>query len=386
MSDGPLAHYRARLKSGDIRRDPAQALAAEKLESLHHALVGYEPATGPVGWKERFGLSRSREEPPQGLYIYGGVGRGKSMIMDIFFRSAPVARKRRVHFHAFMQEVHAALNKVRRTEAEKTLSGRPRGKDRSRDDLVQGVARGLAEDALLLCFDEIQVLDIADAMILGRLFQGFFEAGVVIVGTSNRPPRDLYKDGLQRELFLPFIELLTKKLDVLELDSGVDYRLETMRSMNVFLTPLGADTEARLRASFARLTHGADVGPDTLTVNGRAVHIPMASDDIAFASFAELCERPLGPADYLAIATKYDVLFLSRVPELKPEKRNEAKRFVTLVDALYEHRVKLICSSERQPEDLYPSGQGAFEFERTVSRLHEMQSDTYMGSEHLSGM
>ncbi len=384
MSDGPIAQYRARLKAGDIRRDPAQELAAEKLESLHKALVGYEPATGSVGWKERFGLSRRREEPPQGLYIYGGVGRGKSMLMDIFFRSAPVARKRRVHFHAFMQEVHAALNQARRSEAEKTLKGRPRGKDRSRDDLVQGVARRMARDAWLLCFDELQVLDIADAMILGRLFRGFFEAGVVVVATSNRPPRDLYKDGLQRELFLPFIDLLTRKFDVLQLDSGIDYRLESMRSMNVFMTPLGADTEARLRAYFARLTHGADVRPDTLLVNGRKLQIPMASDDIAFAGFQELCEQPLGPADYLAIATKYDVLFLSRVPEMKPEKRNEAKRFVTLIDALYEHRVKLICSAERRPEDLYPSGQGAFEFERTVSRLHEMQSEAYMGKQHLS--
>ena len=384
MSDGPIAQYRARLKAGDIRRDPAQELAAEKLESLHNALIGYEPATGSAGWKERFGLSRRREEPPQGLYMYGGVGRGKSMLMDIFFRSAPVARKRRVHFHAFMQEVHAALNEARRSEAEKTLKGRPRGKDRSRDDLVQGVARRMARDAWLLCFDELQVLDIADAMILGRLFRGFFETGVVVVATSNRPPRDLYKDGLQRELFLPFIDMLMRKLDVLELDSGIDYRLESMRSMNVFLSPLGADTEARLRAYFARLTHGADVRPDTLLVNGRKLEIPMASDDIAFASFQELCEQPLGPADYLAIATKYDVLFLSRVPEMKPEKRNEAKRFVTLIDALYEHRVKLICSAERQPEDLYPAGQGAFEFERTVSRLHEMQSEDYMGTQHLS--
>jgi len=384
MPDRPIAQYRARLKAGDIRRDPAQELAAEKLESLHNALVGYEPATGPVGWKERFGLSRRREEPPQGLYIYGGVGRGKSMLMDIFFRSAPVERKRRVHFHAFMQEIHAALNEARRTEADKVVRGRPRGKDRSRDDLVHGVARRIAQEASLLCFDELQVLDIADAMILGRLFQGFFAAGVVVVATSNRPPTDLYKDGLQRELFVPFIDLLVQKLDLLELDSGIDYRLETMRTMNVFMTPLGADTEARLRAYFARLTHGADVCPETLLVNGRTLEIPMASDDIAFASFQELCEQPRGSADYLAIAAKYDVLFLSRVPEMNPEKRNEAKRFVTLIDTLYEHRVKLICSAERQPEDLYPSGQGAFEFERTVSRLHEMQSEEYMGAEHLS--
>ena len=384
MADGPIAQYRARLKAGDIRRDPAQELAAEKLESLHHALTGYEPASGRVGWKERFGLSRRREEPPNGLYIYGGVGRGKSMLMDIFFRSAPVERKRRVHFHAFMQEIHAALNEVRRSEAEKVVRGRPRESDRSSDDLVQGVARRMAKDAWLLCFDELQVLDIADAMILGRLFEGFFEAGVVVVATSNRPPRDLYKDGLQRELFLPFIDLLEKQLDVLELDSGVDYRLETMQSMKLFMTPLGADTEARLRSYFARLTHGADVRPETLEVNGRTLEIPMASDGIAFTSFQELCEQPRGSADYLAIASKYDVLFLSRVPEMKPEKRNEAKRFVTLIDALYEHRVKLICSAERQPEDLYPSGQGAFEFERTVSRLHEMQSEAYVGTQHLS--
>ena len=381
---GPIAQYRARLQVGDIRRDPAQELAAEKLESLHNAISGYEPPSGRVGWKERFGLGRRREDPPQGLYLYGGVGRGKSMLMDLFYRSAPVARKRRVHFHAFMQDIHRTLNEIRRREAEKTVKGRPRSKDRSRDDVILEVARQLADDVWLLCFDEFQVLDIADAMILGRLFEALFDAGVVVVATSNRPPRDLYKDGLQRELFLPFIDLIQQRLDLFELDSGTDYRLESMRSMNVYLTPLGQETEARLRAYFARLTHGADVGPETLIVNARELKIPMASDDIAFVSFRELCEQPLGPADYLAIAGKYDVVFLSRIPRLTPEKRNEAKRFVTLVDALYEHRVKLICSAEHPPEELYPEGMGAFEFERTISRLHEMQSENYMGAEHLS--
>lgn len=384
MTEGPLAHYRARLAAGEIRPDPAQELAAEKLESLHHALVGYEPSTGRGGWKERFGLTRRRTEPPQGLYMYGGVGRGKSMLMDMFFRSASVACKRRVHFHAFMQEVHGELNKRRRREADETLKGRPRARSNGGSDLVRDVARTLAGGAWLLCFDELQVQDIADAMILGRLFEAMFEEGVVVVATSNRPPRDLYKDGLQRELFLPFIDLIGEKLDVLHLDAAKDYRLDSMRAMDVYLTPLGAETDARLEEYFRRLTHGAEVGPDTLSVNGRKLEVPRASDDIAFMSFADLCARPLGPADYLSLASRYDVLVLSRIPSLRPENRNEAKRFVTLVDTLYEHRAKLICSAAKPPEELYPAGDGSFEFERTVSRLHEMRSESYIGSEHLS--
>jgi cell division protein ZapE len=385
MPNGPLTQYRARLQAGEIRPDPAQELAAEKLESLYHALKGYQPQTGRSGWKERFGLSRRRTEPPQGLYIYGGVGRGKSMLMDIFFRVAPVENRRRVHFHAFMQEVHGLRGRlghgagaqIRGKAPMKAVAGRG-------DDLIAQVAAQLAADAALLCFDEFQVLDIADAMILGRLFEAFFELGVVIVATSNRPPRDLYKNGLQRENFLPFIALIEKKLDILHLDSATDYRLETMRTMDVYLTPAGPAAGARLKAYFARLTHGADVGPETIEVNGRALRIPLASDDIAFASFRELCEAPLGPADYLAIAGRFDVLFLAEIPQLSREKRNEAKRFVTLVDALYEHRVKLICSADSPPETLYPAGDGAFEFERTVSRLFEMQSESYIGLQHLS--
>ena len=384
MPEGPLAHYRARLAAGEIQPDPAQELAAEKLESLYHALLGYQPATGRSGWKERFGLARRRTEPPQGLYLYGGVGRGKSMLMDMFFRTAPVERKRRVHFHAFMQEVHGALNAQRRREADQTLRGRPRAKPRGRDDVVRDVARSLAADAWLLCFDELQVQDIADAMILGRLFEAFFEAGVVIVATSNRPPRDLYKDGLQRELFVPFIKLIEQKLDVLHLEAARDYRLESMRMMDVYLTPLGADSDARLESYFRQLTHGADVGPETLMVNGRKLEVPRASDDIAFMSFRDLCEQPLGPADFLTLAQKYDVLVLAGIPSLKPENRNEAKRFVTLIDALYEHKAKLICSAAKPADQLYPAGDGAFEFERTVSRLHEMRSEAYIGSEHLS--
>lgn len=259
------------------------------------------------------------------------------------------------------------------------MKGQTRG-----DDLIAHVAGHVAKDALLLCFDEFQVLDIADAMILGRLFEALLDRGIVIVATSNRPPRDLYKDGLQRENFLPFIALMEKRLDVLHLNSPTDYRLETIRAIDVYLTPAGPTAENRLRDYFTRLTHGADVGPETLLVNGRSLKIAMAADDIAFSSFRDLCEAPLGPADYLAIAGRFDVLLLSEIPQLSRERRNEAKRFVTLVDALYEHRVKLICSAESPPETLYPAGDGAFEFERTVSRLFEMQSESYLGTQHLS--
>jgi cell division protein ZapE len=381
MSEGPLTHYRARLRAGEIRPDPAQELAAEKLESLHHALADYRPTAGRVGWKERFGLARRPAEPPLGLYIYGGVGRGKSMLMDLFFRAAPVHAKRRVHFHAFMQEVHARLKAMRQHPGIRELRPGKRAKD---DDILPSLARDIARDCWLLCFDEFQVHDIADAMLLGRLFETLFEAGVVVVATSNRPPRDLYKNGLQRENFLPFVALFEKRLDVLQLDSGTDYRLESMRAIDVYITPLDALADRRLEDYFARLTRGAPVGPETLTVHGRTVRIPRAADDIAFASFAELCEQPLGPADYLAIAGRFDVLLLARIPGMGPARRNEAKRFVTLIDALYEHKVKLICSAERPPEALYPAGDGAFEFERTVSRLHEMQSEGYIGSQHLS--
>lgn len=382
MINGPLMHYRARLASGEIRPDPAQELAAEKLESLHHALIAFRPGSGRAGWKERFGLTRraAAEPPPQGLYIYGGVGRGKSMLMDMFFRAAPLHAKRRVHFHEFMQEVHGRLRAMRQQPAIRDIRAGKRAKD---DDILPAVARDIARECRLLCFDEFQVQDIADAMIIGRLFEALFEASVVVVATSNRPPRDLYKDGLQRENFLPFIQMIERRMDVLQLDAGTDYRLESMRAMHVYITPLDDAADRQMEDYFARLTHGAMVAPETLSILGRSLSIPRACDDIAFASFKELCEQPLGPPDYLALAGRFDVLFLSRIPSLSPANRNEAKRFVTLIDALYEHRVKLICSAERPPETLYPTGDGAFEFRRTVSRLFEMQTEKYLGSEHL---
>jgi cell division protein ZapE len=284
-----------------------------------------------------------------------------------------------------MQEIHAAFKALRLLEREAEAKGRSRarGRRQSDADLVRDLARSIAAEASLLCFDEFQVLDIADAMILGRVFEALFAEGVVVVATSNRPPRDLYKDGLQREQFLPFIALIERRLDVLQLDSGIDYRLESMRAMDVYLTPLGCETDARLQAYFRKLTQGAEVTPETLFVHGRQLVMPKVAVDVAFAGFDVLCERPLGPADYLTIAQRYDVLMLAGIPEMTPERRNEAKRFVTLIDTLYEHRVKLICSAERPAENLYPAGDGAFEFQRTVSRLYEMRSEDYIGAGHL---
>lgn len=381
MSSGPLAQYRALLKSGDIRSDPAQELAVEKLESLHHALLAFRPTTGQPGWKQRFGLGRRPAAviPPQGLYFYGGVGRGKSMLMDLFFRSLSIAAKRRVHFHAFMQEIHGRLRTLRQQPGIRELRPGKRPKD---DDILPSVARDIARESWILCFDELVVEDIADAMILGRLFETLFEAGVVIVTTSNRAPRDLYRNGLQRDRFLPFIALIERKLDLLHLESGIDYRLRNLRTGDVYVTPIEAASDKRLETYFSDLSSGAEVGERTLTVHGREVIIPRATDTIAFASFSELCERPLGAADYLAIAQQFDVLILSRVPELTIDRRNEAKRFITLIDVLYEHGVKLICSAERPLETLHSCRDNAFEFQRTLSRLQEMQTEQYLCGRH----
>lgn len=377
MAEGPLGEYRAKVLAGELNPDPVQELAAEKLQSLHHALRGYQPAAGAGasagGWKARFGLARRPEDPPQGLYLYGGVGRGKSMLMDLFFHSAPVERKRRVHFHQFMQEVHARLKDLRQ--------GKDQGKGQGGDP-IPPLAATFANEAWLLCFDEFQVQDITDAMILSRLFEMLFRSGVVVVVTSNRPPRDLYKDGLQRELFLPFIDLVEEKLDILELDGRIDHRLESIRTMKVYLDSGSPASNRELEKCFLRLTNGNIGSPDFIAVQGRQVEIPRAFAGVAFAHFSELCERPLGAADYLAIAKRYHTLMVAGIPKLGPEKRNEAKRLVTLIDALYEHKVNLICTAETVPEDLYSSGDGAFEFKRTVSRLTEMGSEKYLAAAH----
>lgn len=374
MTDTPLSQYRSRIASGTLRPDPVQALAAEKLESLHHALAAYQPQTGATGWKARFGLARRTEEPtpPQGLYLYGPVGRGKSMLMDLFAATAPVKARRRVHFQEFMRDIHADLHAWRST-------GTSKG-----DDPILPLAEKIAADSWLLCLDELEIRDIADAMIVGRLFEHLFKAGVVVVTTSNRAPDDLYKDGLQREKFLPFIALIKAKLDVLELASDTDYRLGRIHGAKIYYSPLGDAAEDRLSEIFQNLAAGRPRGADKVLVAGREIPVPLAAGDVAWFGFRDLCEKPLGPSDYIQIATLYDTVMLSGVPMLGPENRDSARRFVTLVDALYEHKTMLVMSADAPPEVLYPKGDGAFEFQRTVSRLMEMQSEDYLRSKHLT--
>lgn len=360
---GVAAVYRARLAAGEILPDPAQALAVEKLQSLARALAAYRPASGSGGWRARFGLRPSGAEPPQGLYIFGGVGRGKSMLMDLFFAEAPVEKKRRVHFHGFMLETHERIHR--------------QGK-RAPGDPIGPVAKAIAAETTLLCFDEFHVTDIADAMILGRLFQAVFAAGVVVVATSNRAPDDLYKDGLQRERFLPFIDLLKKRLDVLELDSGRDYRLAKLARRPVYHWPLTGAAHEALEAAFADLTDGAAGESLTIEVMGRRLTVSRAAAGVAWFTFDELCVRPLGAADYIAIAERFHTIILEGIPAMGPEQRNEAKRFNTLIDALYDRGRNLVASAAAAPEALYPTGDFSFEFQRTVSRLEEMQSAEYI--------
>jgi cell division protein ZapE len=382
---GVLEQYRDLLSQGRLKPDSAQALAVEKLASLAKALAAYSPEQGEQGWLSRFGFgSRSPRtlqwrpgdaegdaSAKQGLYIFGDVGRGKSMLMDLFFAAVPVEKKRRVHFHAFMQEVHQSIFAWQRDS------------DSDRESVIPDIAREISQKNWLLCFDELQVTDIADAMILGRLFKALFELGVVVVTTSNRAPDDLYKDGLQRERFLPFIKEIKQRLDLLQLDSTKDYRLGRKKGMQVYFCPLDQAATARLDEAFVRLTGGKPARPETMAVLGRRWTVPRAADGVARFSFAELCGSAFGPADYLALATHYHTLILDGIPTLSPANRDSAKRFVTLVDALYEHKVTFLCSAAAAPEALYPTGDGSFEFHRTVSRLMEMQSSDYLVQSHL---
>lgn len=344
--------YQARVASGTLQADDAQLAALPLFDQV------LEDMSQTSGKKKFLGLFGADEVPVRGLYLWGGVGRGKSMLMDLFFEIAPEPRKRRVHFHAFMQEVHAAMHEARKRKV---------------DDAIAPVAEDIARDVRLLCFDEMQISDITDATIVGRLFQKLFAAGVVVVATSNRVPDDLYKDGLNRDLFLPFIALIKDRLAVHELASDTDYRQDRLAGAQVYFYPADATARAAIKEIWQELS-GGQVSPLMLIVKSREVVLPSFSNGVARSTFFDLCGVPLGAADYLAIADAVRVLIVEDIPRLSRSNFNEAKRFVTLIDALYEARVRLICSAADAPERLYVEGEGVFEFERTASRLREMQS------------
>jgi cell division protein ZapE len=380
MPDSPLSKYRHKLEEGGLIRDPAQEKALETLQALHHELKCHHPpapAEKAGGWGARLGFGRKKERvthpAPKGLYIYGEVGRGKSMLMDLFHSCLAPGVGRRLHFHEFMREAHALLHQWR--------SGG--GKGDGAGDPIPRLARTMTEGNRVLCLDEMDIQDIADAMIMGRLFREIVDLGVVVVTTSNRHPDDLYKHGLQREKFLPFIALMKDKARVVELASAKDYRLDRMKGMTVYVTPTGEAADAWLDRCMARLAGAEKPAPAVVEVHGRSVPVRAATTLMGRFTFADLCAQPLGSHDYLAIAERFETVMISGIPVLGPHNKNEARRFVVLIDALYDHRTALICSADAAPEVLYPVGEGAFEFQRTVSRLMEMQSEEYLEQVHL---
>ncbi len=367
--------YDAQVRAGHVGRDPAQEKVIALLDALREQLHGYAPArkAAALGW-----LLRPKSRAPKGLYVWGGVGRGKSMLMDMFFDQADVPKKRRVHFHAFMAEVHADIFAHRQALKKGLVKG---------EDPIEPVAEVIARGAALLCFDEFTITDIADAMILGRLFKVLFTLGVVVVATSNVEPSQLYADGLNRSLFLPSIALLAEHMDVVELDAPTDFRMQKLIATDAFHVPCDAAAAAALTAAFKTLT-GSDTGvPTTLKVLGRAVPVPQSRGNVARFPFAALCEKPLGASDYLAIAQRYHSVVIDSIPVLRASQRNEAKRFIILIDTFYEAHVKLFASAAAAPDQLFEAedGREAFEFQRTVSRLNEMQSAEYLALPHGRG-
>lgn len=359
--------YDAKLASGEIRPDPVQAAALGPLVRLEGDLDRAEPS----GFASFF----KKPESQRGVYLIGPVGRGKSMLMDLFFANAPVAKKRRVHFHVFMGEVHRLIDAWRRgdTAARKAKFGQAKG-----DDPIPPVADVVASEARLLCFDEFQVTDIADAMILGRLFEALFARGVTLVATSNRMPDELYKNGINRQLFLPFIELLKSKVEVVVVAGQHDYRLDRLRAAGSWFSPIDPDNERSFQALWRDMLNGDVETGETLEVLGRKIHLPHAAGGMLRASFASLCSVALGPNDYVAIAERFHTIFIEDVPKLSANRREEARRFVILVDALYEAHTRTVLLAEAEPALLYPEGDGAFEFERTASRLQEMRSADWL--------
>ena len=366
--------YAALVREGEIERDPAQEAIAAKLTRLEARLAQHRLSnkSSALGWL--FGSKRP-EGPIRGLYVYGEVGRGKTMLMDLFFGLSEIKRKRRAHFHEFMADVHERLNLVRQDmKAGRVTNGDP----------IRHVADALAEEAWLLCFDEFHVTDIADAMILGRLFTRLFELGVVVVATSNVDPDDLYQDGLNRALFLPFIKLLREQMEVVKLEAPKDFRLEKLSGQPVWYVPPDEDAEVALDIAWQRLTGTLQGEPCELAVKGRIIRVAETARGVARFSFAQLCEQPLGASDYLRIAHEFHTLIIDGIPVLDYPQRNEAKRFIALIDTLYDNAVKLVASAEAEPPDLYRATEGyeANEFKRTASRLFEMRSEEYLALAH----
>ena len=358
-----LETYRARVASGEIATDAAQAGVAERLDRLARELSEWRPDRGMNRGLLGFGRARAVREQPKGVYIHGRVGRGKTMLMDLFGETVGFAPRRRVHFHAFMAEVHERI---------------ARGRATTDGDPIPFVASELAASAPLLMFDELHVTDIADAMILGRLFKGLFEKGVVVVATSNAAPERLYWNGLNRQLFLPFVDLIVERLDVVELKAQRDFRLDKLAGRPLYFSPDDADASAALDAHWARLTGGSPGQPVSIDVLGRRLDVPRAARGVARFPFDLLCAQPLAGADYLALAQEFHTVIVDGIPVLTPDRRNEARRLITLVDTLYDRGVCLIASAAAEPSALYPAGDGADLFERTASRLMEMRSEAYL--------
>jgi cell division protein ZapE len=368
----PIQHYQALLEAGKLKPDATQAQAAARLDRLHHALESYTPR-----WHRLIAWFDSGKRPPKGLYIFGDVGRGKSALMDLFFASAATRLKRRVHFNAFMADTHRFIHEWRNLPPAQRRH-RPEYARGMGDDPIAPAAKRIAMAATLLCLDEFQVLDVADAMILGRLFEKLLLNGVVIVLTSNTEPDALYEGGINRALFLPFIAMIKQRFDIVELNGPRDYRLERMSGIHTYNTPLGAGADRAMDDAWSRLTDSGKAESIAIEVLGRKLIVPEAAGAVARFSFGDLCAGPLGASDYLAIATRFHTVLIDHIPQLGPEKSDEARRFTLLIDTLYDSRIKLICSAATRPELLYVAGENATAFRRAASRLLEMQSTDYL--------
>jgi cell division protein ZapE len=367
------AHYQALVASGAIEPDVAQARAAEAFADLEQRLARYKPVR-KQGLLGRLFADKD-EAPPRGLYVHGEVGRGKTMLMDMFFQQSPVEHKRRAHFHEFMAEVHERIFGLRQSIARGEIAD---------GDVIALTAAAIFDQAWLLCFDEFHVTDIADAMILGRLFSKLFELGTVVVATSNVAPDDLYKGGLNRALFLPFIAQISDHMDVLRLDARTDFRLEKLAGVKMWLVPADAAADAALGQAWARMTGNAPCKPRDVSIKGRVLHVPCSADGVARFSFADICEQPLAASDYLRLARDYHTLIIDHIPVMDYAERNAAKRFIALIDTLYDNAVKLLASAQADPVSLYVGTEGneANEFKRTSSRLIEMSSESYLALPH----